>query len=202
MTFETWFAFALSYALLSALPGPSTMTVVAQTLAGGFRAGLRCIAGDLLGGVAIVGAAYGGLGAVLASSSAAFFALKWAGVLYLGWMGWRQIWQARWIASANLRQGSRNSLLTGFLTGALNPKAIIFYMAFLAQFLDAKAALGPQMLVVLATSSVIVAAVLLAYAAFAARMAEIWRGLRAQKTLSYASGTLLLGGSLWMASTR
>lgn len=202
MSFESWLAFALSYAVLSALPGPSTLTVVSQTLAGGFRAGLRCIAGDLLGGVVILCAAYAGLGAALAASALAFFALKWAGVMYLGWLGWRQLRAARSTAPASLPRSARGSLLTGFLTGALNPKAIIFYMAFLAQFLDPAAALGPQMAVVAITASGIVGTVLLIYAMLAARVARVWASRRSAKVMGYASGTLLLGGSLWMAGTR
>lgn len=178
------------------------MTVVAVALAGGMRAGLRCILGDLLGGVVIVGAAYAGLGAVLGALALAFGALKWGGVVYLGWLGVRQVRAARHVPEAPPLQQERGGLLTGFLTGALNPKAIVFYMAFLAQFLDQSAPLGPQMLVVLATSSVIVATVLTTYAALALRMARVWQDDRARRRMACASGSALIGASLWMATTR
>lgn len=201
MSFDNWLAFALAYTVLSLLPGPSTMTVVAQVLVGGWRAALGCIAGDLIGGVVIVALAAMGLGAVLASSALAFAAVKWAGVIYLAGLGLHQILTARRAPRAGPTH-TRSGLLTGFLTGVLNPKAIVFYMAFLAQFLSPETPLAPQMLTVLLTSSTIVGAVLLGYAALALRMAWLWRSPRATRLTGYASGSLMLGSSFWMASAR
>ena len=97
---------------------------------------------------------------------------------------------------------SRGSLGAGFMTGVLNPKAIMFYMAFLAQFIEPTAPQLPQFLILMATSTLIVALVLGAYALLAARVSGHLQSLRARKRMGYAGGSCLLGGSVLMAATR
>lgn len=90
----------------------------------------------------------------------------------------------------------------GFLTGVLNPKAIMFYMAFLAQFIEPSAPQASQFLILMATSTVIVALVLGAYAVLATSVSARLQSLNARRRVGYAGGTFLLGGSAFMAVTR
>lgn len=204
MPFENWIAYIIAYAVISVIPGPSVFMVIGQSLTRGVRAAMACILGDLAGGVIVMTASYLGLGLLLASSGMAFMALKWAGVAYMAWLGVAQIRAARKLVDAGPigAVSTRGSLGAGFLTGVLNPKAIMFYMAFLAQFIEPTAPQFPQFMILMASSTVIVALVLGGYALVAARLGARLQSLSARKRMGYAGGSCLLGGSVLMAATR
>ncbi|TRW95716.1 LysE family translocator [Paracoccus sp. M683] len=204
MPFENWIAYVIAYAVISVIPGPSVFMVVGQTLSRGARAAIACIAGDLAGGVIVMSASYLGLGLVLASSSLAFMVLKWAGVAYMAYLGMAQISAARKLTVVEVQASDarRGSFGAGFLTGVLNPKAIMFYMAFLAQFVEPTAPQLPQFLILMASSTVVVATVLGAYALLAVKISARVQSPRARRRMGYAAGSCLLGGSVVMAATR
>lgn len=204
MSLESWLTYVIAYAVLSIIPGPSVLMVIGQALSRGRRAAFRCIFGDLIGGIVVMTTSYLGLGVILASSALAFSVMKWVGVGYMAYLGVQQI-----IATRRLRDvahaaptTSRGSLRAGFLTGVLNPKAIMFYMAFLAQFIDPNAPQLPQFLILMASSSLVVAFVLGSYALLASVMSRPLQSVTARKRMGYAGGTALLGGSAMMAATR
>ncbi len=201
---ENWIAYVIAYAVISIIPGPSVFMVIGQSLSRGTRAATACIVGDLAGGVIVMTASYLGLGLILASSSVAFMALKWAGVAYMAWLGIMQVRTARNLTEVKpiTPTSSRGSLGAGFLTGVLNPKAIMFNMAFLAQFIEPSAPPLGQFLILMATSTVVVALVLGAYTVLAARLGFRLQTLTARKNMGYAGGSCLLGGSVVMAATR
>lgn len=204
MPLENWIAYVIAYTVISIIPGPSVFMVIGQSLTGGTRAALSCILGDLTGGMIVMLASYLGLGLILASSSLAFLALKWAGVAYMAWIGLMQIKAARDLMEAGPigARGKRGSWRAGFLTGVLNPKAIMFYMAFLAQFIDPGAPQLPQFLILMTTSTLVVALVLGAYALLAAKVSARLQSFKARKRMGYAGGSCLVGGSVIMAATR
>ncbi|WP_299153589.1 LysE family translocator [uncultured Tateyamaria sp.] len=207
MTFETWLSYAVAYTVLSLIPGPSVLMVLGQSLSRGMGAALFCILGDVLGGVVVMSASYIGLGVILATSSAAYQGLKWAGVAYMAWLGISQIIAARRLVEGDLLETAHSvpraaSLRAGFLTGTLNPKAILFYVAFLAQFMDTAYPMTPQFLILMATSMMVVFIVLAGYALLASQAREMMRSIKARKRMGYGSGSLLLGGSALMATSR
>ncbi|MEM7506991.1 MAG: LysE family translocator [Pseudomonadota bacterium] len=205
MSIEVWLAYIAAFTLLSLIPGPSVFMVIGQSLSRGLDAAFYCIAGDLLGGVVMMTVAYIGLGTLLAASSGVYLLVKWAGVAYMAWLGLSQILAARRMVEADLTAPATSairagSLRAGFLTGILNPKAIFFYVAFLAQFMNPAFPLTPQFLILMATSTTIVLVVLAAYALLAAQARRAFQSLRARKRMGYTGGTFLLGGSAIMAS--
>ncbi|MCT2540031.1 LysE family translocator [Sedimentimonas flavescens] len=204
MTWESWLGYVLAYAAISVIPGPSVLMIISQSLTRGRRAALICIAGDLAGGLIVMSAAYLGVGLVLAASSLAFALLKWAGVAYLAYLGCAQILTARSLAEGAVEIPRRDgrSFRAGFLTGVLNPKAILFYMAFLSQFIVPEAPRLPQFLILMASSTVIVALVLGGYAMMATMIGARLRSAQARRHVGYASGACLLGGSGLLAVTR
>ena len=207
MTFETWLAYAVAYTVISLIPGPSVFMVLGQSLSRGFVAALYCILGDLLGGIVIMTASFVGLGVILTTSSEAYLILKWAGVAYMAWLGGSQIITARRLEEVDLTNAASTtprsaSLRAGFLTGVLNPKAILFYVAFLAQFMDSTQPIIPQFLILMATSMTVVFFVLGGYAVLAAQARRTMQSLRARKRMGYAGGSFLLGGSALMATSR
>lgn len=204
MNFETWLGYLAAYTILSLVPGPSVMMVIGQSLSKGLGSAFYCIFGDLLGGVVMMTIAYAGLGAVLATSSEIFHLIKWAGVAYMAYLGVAQI-LAAWRMSENGPTSTARavdqagSLRAGFLTGILNPKAILFYAAFLGQFLNPSQPMMPQFLLLLATSTTIVFIVLAGYAFLAAQARKVFQSVRAQKRMGYTGGSFFLGGSALMA---
>jgi len=208
MSFDSWLAFTLACTVLTLIPGPSVLLVIGQALAKGRRAAMLCIAGDVLGGILLMGLSFAGVGAILAASAILFQIVKWAGVLYLAWLGYRQIIEARdgigaFDAGRDLSDTvGWHSFWTGLVTAVLNPKAIVFYMAFLAQFMDPTGDFAVQATILIATSTTVVAILLAGYAVLAARARTTFESRLARRRIGYSSGSLLIGGSVVMAATR
>ncbi|AUH32891.1 LysE family translocator [Paracoccus tegillarcae] len=203
MDIHLWLAFVLSFAILSLIPGPSVIMVMSQALIRGKRAALVCVAGDLAGVLVMMSLAFGGIGAVLAASSLAFQAMRWAGVVYLAWLGLGQIRAARRLtdqvpAEPQVMAAGR----AGFLTGVLNPKAIGFYLAFLPQFISPDRAHLPQLIILAVTASAVAGIVLAGYALLAARLRRGFRSAPARRLFGYTGGGLMLGGSAVMIAAR
>lgn len=202
MSFDQWIAFALVYFVISIVPGPSVLMVLGTTLSHGMRGAFWLVLGDIVGGLAIISLSSLGIGAILASSAMGFAVLKWAGVAYLIWLGLGQIRTARRPIAHRTPTRSNRRFAAGFWTGVLNPKAIVFYMAFLAPFLNPDAPQIPQLVTIAATASIIVFAVLMTYAALARRAQRLFRRPAAHRNAQYAGGACLIGGGVWMAAAR
>ena len=134
----TLISFGLAAAVLVAMPGPATLYIVTRSLDQGRQAGLASVLGISLGAMVHFFAAGLGLSAVLMTSATTFAAVKYAGALYLIFLGVQKL-QSRetLLLDAKVR---KDSLLTifrqGVVVNVLNPKAAIFFLAFLPQFLD------------------------------------------------------------------
>lgn len=206
MAIDTWLAFAVACIVLTLIPGPSVLLVISQAMSKGFRSTLLCILGLSVGGILLMGLSFIGVGAILATSATLFQIVKWAGVAYLAYLGIQQIIQARSLTgelnSEVENRSGWSSFWMGALTALLNPKAIVFYMAFLAQFINPSADLGVQVVLLTATSTGIVAVILIGYALVARQIKQMFSTARAQQKVGYASGSLMLGGSAMLAVTR
>lgn len=206
MSFDLWLAFTFTSILLTLILGPSVLLVISQSITKGKKAALMCVAGDLVGTIILMGLSFLGVGAILATSAILFQAVKWAGVLYLAYLGFTQIRDTRQITDnfTNNHDASIgwDSFWAGTVTAVLNPKAIIFYMAFLAQFIDPAGAVLVQMTILTATSTLVVAVLLTGYALIASQAQQMFQSTLGRKRMGYASGTFMLGGSVLLASTR
>jgi len=206
MAFDLWLAFTLACIVLTLIPGPSVLLVIGQSITRGKKAALMCIAGDMIGSIVLMGLSFLGVGAILAASAILFQAVKWAGVFYLAYLGFSQIREARndtgdFTESCGTASGW-DSFWAGTVTAILNPKAIIFYMAFLAQFIDPTANMSVQVIILTATSTMVVAVLLTGYALIANRAKRSFQSRLARKRMGYTGGTLMIGGSVMMATTR
>jgi threonine/homoserine/homoserine lactone efflux protein len=138
-TNATLLVFAASTLALLVVPGPSVVYVVARSLEHGRTAGLMSMLGLETGALLHVGAAAGGLTALLASSPWAFTALRYVGAAYLISMGIRQFLQRHHGAALEGISTSPSKLRLfrdGVLVDVLNPKTGLFFLAFLPQFVD------------------------------------------------------------------
>lgn len=141
-------AFCIAAGLLTIAPGLDTALVLRTAAAEGPKdaalAGLGVVMGCVTWGAAVAL----GLGALLAASQIAFTVLKWAGALYLVWLGFNLILKPRSRLAPEVADGtpppnSRSWLGRGYLTNLLNPKVGVFYVSFLPQFLPAHVPAAP-----------------------------------------------------------
>ena len=132
------FALVLAAALIiAAVPGPGIFYVAARTLSGGRRAGFASTAGTAIGGLMHVIAGGIGVSAIILASAQLFAALKFAGAIYLVWLGLRTFRGAGRLPAETLQsEGRERAFLEGIAVEALNPKTAAFFLAFIPQFLD------------------------------------------------------------------
>ena len=128
-------AFVAAIVVFLMIPGPGNLALVTSTGKGGVRAGLACTAGIVVGDQVLLWLALAGLATVLAAYPAAFHALQWLGAAYLAWMGLRML-RAKPGSGPVLQIRPRQYFRQAFTITLLNPKAIVFYMAFFPLFVD------------------------------------------------------------------
>ncbi|EDY84447.1 translocator protein, LysE family [Verrucomicrobiia bacterium DG1235] len=137
-----WLVFVLASLALVAVPGPAMMFIVARSVEGGRRTGLVTAAGIGLGNLTHALAAAFGVSAVIASTDWALDAVRYLGAGYLVFLGIRGLFAngnaAEIEGPAKARRSRRSDFAKGILVALLNPKVILFLLAFLPQFVDAE----------------------------------------------------------------
>ena len=128
-------AFCATILLFLALPGPGTFALLTSTGKGGFRAGAAATLGVILGDQALLWLAVAGVAALLAAHPTVFKMVQYAGAAYLAWIGLKLIFAKAGSASP-VRIEPRHYIRQAFFITLLNPKAIVFYMAFFPLFID------------------------------------------------------------------
>lgn len=205
MSMQLWLAFVAASAVLLVIPGPTILTVISYSLAQGRRARLPLVLGVALGDSTALVLSLLGIGTLLAASAFWFTVVKTVGGLYLLYLGVKMLRAgvsplevlkpaaplARWRLFANT-----------WLVTALNPKGIIFFVAFLPQFLNPTAELRPQ-LWVLALTFVTMAAVNAGlYAVFAGAARRVLASPAAQRGFHLGGGSLLSAAGVWALLAR
>ncbi|CAH1044319.1 LysE family translocator [Halomonas sp. TD01] len=203
MSIEIWFAFALASVALLAIPGPTILTVVSYSIAQGRRANIPLVAAVALGDSTALIFSLLGLGAVLAVLAASAFwftVIKWIGGLYLLYMGIKLLRAG--ISSVQpvtpAVSGARWKLFTNtYLVTALNPKGIIFFVAFLPQFVNPGANAGQQLWILAVTFVALATLNATLYAVFATSVRKMLTSRRAQRRFNVVGGTLLSSAGVW-----
>jgi leucine efflux protein len=186
-------AFCAAILLFLALPGPGTLALLTSTAKGGMRGGSAATLGVILGDQVLLWLAVAGVAALLAAHPSWLRGLQWLGAAYLGWIGLKLLLAREGSAPVvNIRMGQY--LRQAFLITLLNPKAIVFYMAFFPLFIDPAQHRGLLTFVVMAaTIAVITAVYCLALCALAERVrAQVQAHRRLAKALERAAGLLLI----------
>ena len=196
MNLHLFLAYCFAVAILVLMPGPIVTLVVANSLSHGSRSGLATVGGASIGNAILLGTTAVGLVAFFALLSEIFAVVRWVGALYLIWLGikaWRVDGGHGLAIVPAAKRSSRTVFLQGFLIALTNPKALVFYIAFLPQFIDPHLPAGPQLLVMVATMIVMALLSDSGYALLAGR-ARGWFTTPARRRLqSRITGTLLLG---------
>ena len=175
MSPELYLAFVVATVIALVVPGPTILLVVSYALARGRNVTLALVSGVILGDLIAMSVTLAGLGIVLAASASVFTMMKWAGALYLAWMGIGMIRKAG-TATAELQavgqRGSGTAFRDGFIVTLLNPKSIGFFIAFVPQFIDSANPVVPQFLIMIMTFVGLGGINVLAYALLAARLRD------------------------------
>ena len=128
-------AFVAAIVLFLLIPGPGNLALITSTSKGGVRGGLAATLGVIAGDQVLMWAAVAGVAALLATYPAAFHAVQWLGAVYLAWLGIKML-TAKAGAQPILNIQPRHYFKQAGLITLLNPKAIVFYMAFFPLFVD------------------------------------------------------------------
>jgi homoserine/homoserine lactone efflux protein len=179
MTFKTWLLFLVMETALSLSPGPAVFYVVSQGVRGALRRALPAAGGILSANGIYFALSATSLGAIIAASARFFTIAKWIGAAYLIYLGIKALRSAQNTQAVSLGGTSPGSDgdLRGVYLGALtlqlaNPKALLFFLALLPQFIDPQKPVVQQMLILAATSMVPEFCILASYGWLAHRAAH------------------------------
>ena len=202
MTLEIYVAYVLACALIAAIPGPTVTVIVANSLAHGTRAGLLNVAGTQLGLALMMGTLIVGLSSVIAAMGWLFDWVRIAGALYLVRIGWKLLRSPDALADPKDAAVPRGGfLLQGFLVLMSNPKALLWFGAFIPQFVDPKGNYVGQIALLGVTAMAVALVSDGGYAVLTGRAGALMKR-SSLRLVSRAGGTLLIGGGIWLALTR
>ncbi|MDD0976691.1 LysE family transporter [Pseudomonas fontis] len=206
MSLETWLAFFAACWVISLSPGAGAIASMSCGLQYGFWRGYWNALGLQLGLVMQIAIIAAGVGAVLAASATAFHVIKWFGVAYLIYLAvkqWRALPADLADESAVRPIGKPLSLVfRGFLVNVSNPKALIFMLAVLPQFINPHADLLPQYLTISATMVTVDLLVMAGYTGLAARVLRLLRTPKQQRRMNRTFAGLFLGAATLLATIR
>jgi len=195
-------AFCAAILLFLALPGPGTFALLTSTAKGGFRGGAAATLGVIVGDQVLLWLAVAGVAALLAAHPPLFKAVQYAGAAYLAWIGLRLIF-AKPGDAAPIRIEPRHYARQAFLITLLNPKAIVFYMAFFPLFIDPAQHRGAMTFAAMAvTIATLTAAYGLLLCAFAnAVSAQVRAHRRLARALERLAGVFLVGFGIRLSAS-
>jgi threonine/homoserine/homoserine lactone efflux protein len=209
MSLELWLAFVAASTVLLVLPGPTILTVISYSLAHGRRANLPLVAAVALGDSTALVLSLLGLGALLAASALWFTAVKLVGGLYLVYLGVKLLRSGIGDGAAGAGPAApavpasrRRLFFNTWLVTALNPKGIIFFVAFLPQFLNPAHPVAPQLWLLAVTFVVLATLNATLYAVFAGAARQLLQSAAARRRFNLVGGSLLSAAGVWALLAR
>jgi len=204
MALDTWLAFFLASWIISLSPGAGAIASMSSGLQYGFLRGYWNAIGLQIGLAMQIAVVAGGLGAILAASSTAFYAIKWFGVAYLVYLAikqWRALPMDMTDDAAPRPIGKPMAMMfRGFLVNASNPKALVFMLAVLPQFVNPQAPLLIQYLILGATMISVDMIVMAGYTGLASKVLRLLRTPKQQKRVNRTFAGLFVGAAGFLAS--
>lgn len=205
MAVELWLAFTIASLVLLAIPGPTVLIVVSYALGQGRASAWASVPGVALGDLTAMTVSLAGAGAVLAASANLFTAVKIVGAGYLIWLG-IQLWRAPpslavLAPRAAITNGPR-MFWNCYIVTALNPKGIVFFIAFVPQFMDSSAPLLLQSTILIATFVVLGAINVVIWALLAGEMRARFQRPATLRLANRIGGSFLIGAGLLTALAR
>ena len=197
MSIELWVAYVGTILVLMSTPGPSQLLMLSNSLGNGFHRSLATASGDLSANLFQMFVASIGLASVIVKAQTLFILFKWAGVIYLIYLGVKIFSGGGQNYSDKSSKISLKKLyLQGFLTSAANPKAVIFFAALFPQFIDPTKPLINQFIVLSVTYLSIDGLFLCCYGKFADTIRNGELPPLISKRLNYIAGSLMIGAAI------
>jgi homoserine/homoserine lactone efflux protein len=202
MSLEIYLAYVFACVLITIIPGPTVTVIVGNSLVHGTRAGLLNVAGTQAGLALMMLTLIVGLSSVIEAMGWLFDWLRIAGALYLVWLGWKLIRSPDMdISQKNPSIPRGGFFIQGLLVLLANPKALLWFGAFIPQFIDPKGNYVAQIALLGATAMATAALTDGAYAVLTGRAGAFFSRSRI-RLVSRLSGGFLIGGGIWLALTR
>ena len=199
MAFDVWLGFFAACWVISLSPGAGAVASMSSGLQYGFRRGYWNVIGLQIALALQILIVAAGVGAVLATSALAFNLIKWFGVAYLLYLAYKQWQQAPSTISAEQRAEQQVQPLAmmfrGFLVNISNPKAIVFMLAVLPQFITPSDPLVPQYGLMMATMIAVDMIVMAGYTCLAAKVLLFLRSPRQQRILNRSFASMFAGSA-------
>ncbi|TPK59757.1 MULTISPECIES: LysE family translocator [unclassified Mesorhizobium] len=203
MTLTGFLAYSAARGLAAAIPGPGVTALVARALGSGFRSSLAMSFGLMLGDLLYLTAVVLGLAFVAQTFGLVFLAVKWAGVAYLAFLGWR-FWTAgitpETVEARKGKGGLASSFLAGLTVTLGNPKTMIFYLAITPTIVDLKTITLADYGILAALTVLVLFVVLVPYLALAAKARWFLRSPRALKALNRTAAGFMVGAAAAIAA--
>ena len=197
-----YLAFCLATAALVLLPGPMVTLIVTNALARGTRFGLATTAGSAIGTSTFLVIGAFGLAPLLALIAPWYDVLGWLGAAYLVYLGVKQF-RAAPAASQAPRAGDLRAVFwQGVWVAMLNPKSLLFYVAFFPQFITPDLPIGPQLAVLSASFLIIALAIDSLYAVLAGRLNRVFSNQRWARLRNRVLGTVLMATGAGLAASQ
>lgn len=206
MNTELWIAFVAASSVLLIIPGPTILTVISCSISHGHKVKIPLIAAVALGDSTALVLSLVGLGTLLAQSAFWFQAVKWVGGLYLLYLGFKLLWAGfKSSKSITANEGTASGwklFVNTYLVTALNPKGIVFFIAFLPQFISPTYAVNQQLWILAVTFVVLAVFNATLYALFAGQARILLSSHRTQRIFNFTGGGLLSIAGLWALTAR
>jgi threonine/homoserine/homoserine lactone efflux protein len=205
MTLSSWLIYVVAVVVLTLTPGPVVLMCISTAVNLGPRKALVACLGSTTAIVGIMALSAVGLGAALAASETAFVVLKWLGAAYLVYLGVRSLLSSSseiQVAGAVQSASHAKTFAQGFLVGASNPKALLFFGALFPQFINSSAPQWPQFLVLGATFVFFEALWLTLYALSAAKAKRWLQQPRRAQLFNRVTGVVFLAAAALVAGSR
>ena len=203
MSFQIWLGFMLACWAISISPGAGAIASMSSGLNYGFRHGYSNAIGLQLALALQIMIVAAGVGVLFATTSWAFLVVKWFGVIYLLYLAYKQ-WTAPIqnieIKQETIYQSRRSLMLNGFVVNMSNPKAIVFLLAVLPQFLDLNRPQWPQYAIMAFTMITIDLIVMAGYTGLAAKVLRLLRSPKQQKYLNRSFAIMFAVAALLLSS--
>lgn len=198
MSLSLLFLFAATALVLIATPGPTVLLALSNGMNHGLRPALFGVSGAIASDLVLIAAVFLGMGAMLAMSETAFLVVKWFGVAYLFYLGVCAFRQGGAAVSVGSAPGAapaasgRKLFMKSFLVAVGNPKGLLFFSAFLPQFVDPASPQLPQYAVLGLVFAVLDCAVMFSYATAGVRAQRLLRNTSAVRWFNRTCGGLLM----------
>lgn len=201
ISLEVYLAYVVACLVIAIVPGPTVTIIVANSLAYGTRAGMLNVAGTQAGLAIMMAAVVVGLSTVIAVMGVWFDWIRLAGAAYLVWLGWKLLRSPDDLGQARAAAPRGGFFLQGLLVILSNPKGLLWFGAFIPQFVDPSGAYVGQIVLLGVTAMAVALVSDGAYALLTGRAGALLSRSRV-RLVSRVSGAFLVGGGIWLALTR